>query len=193
MDKSYYVVLVLIILMAVAIYFVVADESTTMKAKGVKNDSTTQSNDSKSTVYPENVNLAPRISGQTPDGGTLNVADLRGKVVVVDFWASWCAPCRQFIPTLSDLYSKYKDKGLEIVGVYIDQNDSSFRNLNAIKNQLQDSWPQIVGEGAFESAQRYNVQGIPHIALIAKDGSLVFQNVPNRYDIERYVQQELAK
>jgi thiol-disulfide isomerase/thioredoxin len=184
--------------MGVAVFFVVKGEQSqknSMEPPETKNVSQNHNpiERTEPTTIDKNVDLAPKISGQTLDGKALNVADLRGKVVVVDFWASWCAPCRQYIPHLAKLYSKYKDKGLEIVGVYVDDRDPNFSNMASIKRQLNANWTQIVGQGAFESAQRYGVRGIPHIALIAKDGSLVYQNVPNRFNIEQYIKKELAK
>ena len=57
---------------------------------------------------------APDFTLQTPDGGTLSLSDLRGKYVILDFWASWCAPCRAAFPAMKEIYAQYKDKGLEI-------------------------------------------------------------------------------
>ena len=188
MDKSNAIFIVLVILIGVAVFFIVKNDKAPEDVGKVQISQSKKSNETNS-----NVVLAPEISGVTPEGKTLNVRDFKGKVVVVDFWASWCAPCRQFIPTLVDLYSRYKDKGLEIVGVYVDNRDPNLVNMRSIKKQFSTSWHQIVGQGAFESARRYNVMGIPHIALIAKDGSIVMQNVRDRYDIEKYIIQELNK
>ncbi len=188
MEKSNIIFFILIILIGISVFFIVKSDKSSEDADRIQISQTLNSSTSKSEVI-----LAPEISGVTPDGKTLNVRDLKGKVVVVDFWASSCPPCRQFIPTLVGLYGKYKDKGLEIVGVYVDDRDQNLANMMSLKKQHGSSWLQIVGQGAFESARRYNVTGIPHIALIGKDGSLVIQNVRDRNNIEKHVVQELQK
>lgn len=188
MDKNNLIFFALIILIVIAVFFLVSNDSSTKDANRVQNPPEQKSNNPQS-----NVILAPEISGVTPDGKPLNIKDFKGKVVVVDFWASSCPPCRQYIPTLVDIYGKYKDKGLEIVGVYVDNRDRNLANMKYIKKQTGSTWSQIVGKGAFDAAQRYNVTGIPHIALIGKDGSLVMKSVRDRYNIEQLIVKELSK
>ena len=111
---------------------------------------------------------------QTPEGEKVKLSDYvgKGKVVLVDFWASWCGPCRREMPNLVDLYAKYKNKNFEIVGVSLDQSGEAWKN--AIK-QLNISWPQLSDLKYWdcEGAKLYAVSSIPHTVLIDKDGTIL--------------------
>lgn len=111
---------------------------------------------------------------QTPEGEKVKLSDYvgKGKVVLVDFWASWCGPCRREMPNLVDLYAKYKNKNFEIVGVSLDQSGEAWKN--AIK-QLNISWPQMSDLKYWdcEGAKLYAVSSIPHTVLIDKDGAIL--------------------
>lgn len=69
------------------------------------------------------------IAGRTLDGPALRLAELRGKVVLVDIWATWCTPCRYSLPAYRDLYEQYRDRGLVIVGVNVDESDATVRTF----------------------------------------------------------------
>lgn len=111
---------------------------------------------------------------QTPEGEKVKLSDYvgKGKLVLVDFWASWCGPCRREMPNLVDLYAKYKNKNFEIVGVSLDQSGEAWKN--AIK-QLNISWPQMSDLKYWdcEGAKLYAVSSIPHTVLIDKDGTIL--------------------
>jgi thiol-disulfide isomerase/thioredoxin len=83
---------------------------------------------------------APEINLPTPDGKELALSSLRGKIVLVDFWASWCGPCRKEMPNVVRAYAKFKDKGFEIYGVSLDQDKT--RWLEAIEKD-GITWPQV--------------------------------------------------
>lgn len=115
---------------------------------------------------------APDFSGPTPSGETLKLSDLRGKVVLIDFWASWCGPCRRDNPHVVKMYEKYKDKGFDILGVSLDS--SKDRWLGAIE---QDGlvWNHISDLKKWQSeyARLYGVRSIPHTVLLDKDGKII--------------------
>lgn len=111
---------------------------------------------------------------QTPDGKSVKLSDYvgKGKVVLVDFWASWCGPCRREMPNLVEAYAKYKNKNFEIVGVSLDQNNDSWKD--AIK-KLNITWPQMSDLKYWncEGAKLYAVSSIPHTVLIDGEGTII--------------------
>ena len=111
---------------------------------------------------------------KTPDGKPVKLSDYvgKGKVVLVDFWASWCGPCRREIPNLVETYAKYKGKNFEIVGVSLDQDDAAWKD--AIK-KLNMTWPQMSDLKFWQSegAQLYAVNSIPHTVLIDGEGTII--------------------
>ena len=120
--------------------------------------------------------VAPEIEQPTPDGGTLALSSLRGKVVLIDFWASWCKPCIAELPTVKAAYDKYKSKGFEIYGVSFDKNKDAW--VNAI-NQHQLPWKHVSDLGWWKNAAAgpYGVQSIPHTVLIDKEGKIIAKNL----------------
>lgn len=111
---------------------------------------------------------------QTPEGKTVKLSDYvgRGKVVLIDFWASWCGPCRREMPNLVEAYKKYKGKNFEIVGVSLDQSADAWKA--AIK-QLGITWPQMsdLKYWQCEGAQLYAVSSIPHTVLVDGEGTII--------------------
>lgn len=109
----------------------------------------------------------------------------KGKVVLVDFWATWCAPCRKTIPILVKLYDRYKDSGFEIVGISLDDNESSWKDY--IK-QMNMSWPQYIDDGggwAGEAAQKYKIRSIPQTYLLDRKGNIAGVNLSGTELIEK--------
>ena len=111
---------------------------------------------------------------QTPEGKTIKLSDYvgKGKTVLVDFWASWCGPCRREMPNLVEAYAKYKNKNFEILGVSLDQSGDSWKE--AIK-KLNITWPQMSDLKYWncEGAKLYAVSSIPHTVLIDGDGIIL--------------------
>ena len=111
---------------------------------------------------------------QTPEGKAVKLSDYvgKGKVVLVDFWASWCGPCRREMPNLVETYAKYKGKNFEIVGVSLDQDGAAWKE--AIK-KMNMTWPQMSDLKFWQSegAQLYAVNSIPHTVLIDGSGKII--------------------
>ena len=121
---------------------------------------------------------APVFSQTTPDGKTVSLADYRGKYVLVDFWASWCGPCRAENPAVTKIYNEYKGRSFDILGVSLDVEKSRDKWVKAIQDDHL-AWTQVSELKGFESAaaQRYAVRGIPQNFLVGPDGKIVAVNL----------------
>lgn len=115
---------------------------------------------------------APELSLPGKNGDTIKLSSFQGKIVLVDFWASWCVPCRRNNPFLVYLYKKYKNKGLEIYGLSIDEEKD--RWLGAVKKDRL-SWPQVVDNKGWDapSTLTYGVEAIPANFLLDKEGKII--------------------
>lgn len=120
--------------------------------------------------------MAPDIDLPQPNGTNLKLSSLRGKVVLIDFWASWCGPCRAEFPNVKKVYAKYKDKGFEIYGVSLDKDKSSW--VNSISSLGLD-WKHVsdLKYWSCAPAKVYKVTGIPATVLIDKNGKVIAKNL----------------
>lgn len=112
----------------------------------------------------------------------------KGKYVLVDFWASWCGPCRAEVPNLKRLYNKYKGDKFEIVGVTV---SDVLENSKRVVEEDKMDWPQIL-DAKDVPIKLYGISGIPHIILIDPDGTIIARNLRGEEMIER-VSEELSK
>ena len=119
-------------------------------------------------------------------GKAISLASLQGKVVLIDFWASWCIPCRKAVPHLKALYNKYKGKGFEIYGVSLDTDDGSWKNA-----VLEDktSWLHVIDTSGVVAGD-YNVNYIPNTYLLDKTGKVVAIN-PTKEELQKALQKLL--
>lgn len=120
---------------------------------------------------------APNFTLKTPDGEELSLADLKGKIVLVDFWASWCKPCRASFPHMKELYGKYHAKGFEILGVTNDSNHKAWKK--AIKDD-ELPWLNVADEFPTEGPVRtanvitlYGMDYLPSTVLIDREGVII--------------------
>ncbi|HEU4902282.1 MAG TPA: TlpA disulfide reductase family protein, partial [Flavisolibacter sp.] len=120
--------------------------------------------------------LAPAFTQLTPSGQSVSLADYRGKYVLVDFWASWCQPCRQDNPNVVKAFHAFKDKNFTILGVSLDQNKDAWQ-----KAIQQDglAWTQVSDLKFWDNAAAvlYGVQGIPYNVLVDPNGNIIAENL----------------
>lgn len=120
---------------------------------------------------------APDLAFESPEGVVYKLSDLRGKTVLLDFWASWCGPCRRENPTVVAAYNKYKDKGFTVYSVSLDSNKDAWKTAIA-KDQL--AWEYHVSDlGGWKSkpALIYGVGSIPQSYLIDSKGIIIAKNL----------------
>lgn len=118
-------------------------------------------------------NRPPDIILPNQEGIIIDRLSLNGKIVLLEFWASWCAPCRQTNPELVDVYNSYKDEGFEILGISIDKNKDDWQT--AI-NEDGLSWTQVL-DSLRTTQLTYNLNSIPFNLLLDKDGEIIAQNI----------------
>ena len=111
----------------------------------------------------------PGIEGKALDGSAVSTAALKGKVVLVDFWATWCPPCREELPNVLAAYEKFHAKGFEVIAVSLDKDEGELKKFIEEKKL---PWPQIF-EGADDLAGKFGVESIPTTYLIGADGKIV--------------------
>lgn len=121
------------------------------------------------------------------EGKTISVKDefTKHTITVIDFWASWCGPCRQEMPNLVKTYKKYKDKGLGIIGVSLDEDEEQWKN--AIK-EMNMSWLQLSDLQGWDNsaAQMYGIQSIPFTIIVDNNGSVINAGLRG-IDLENFI------
>jgi peroxiredoxin len=153
------------------------------------NEQTPQESDSKKQVKLVKAELIPAQDFTLNDtkGNPISLSSLKGKVILIDFWASWCRPCRMENPNLVNAYNRYKDQGFDILSVSLDgvpqQKTAKTDWENAIKsdgliwvNHVSDlkGWNSSV-------VQTFNLSSIPSTLLIDKEGNIIAQNLRGKY------------
>lgn len=120
--------------------------------------------------------LAPELAGPTPSGGKIALSELRGRTVLVDFWASWCPPCRFENRNYAALYQRYRAQGFEILAVSVDQNEQAWKSAIAQDNA---TWLHMSDLSGWRTplAGQYNVAALPASFLIGPDGRIIAKDL----------------
>ncbi|MFT5777858.1 MAG: thiol-disulfide isomerase/thioredoxin [Crocinitomicaceae bacterium] len=117
--------------------------------------------------------VAPEIALKNPEGREIKLSSLRGKYVLIDFWASWCGPCRKESPNVVKMYNKYKSKGFTVYSVSLDENKEAWKAAIASDGMV---WPNHVSDLLRWNSplpQTYGFSGIPHTVLLNPEGNII--------------------
>jgi len=116
---------------------------------------------------------APEFSLPTLTGEKLDLANYRGKVILLDFWATWCDPCREQIPHFVELQNKYRDQGLQLIGISMDDEPDPVRDFY---RQFKMNYPVVMGNA--KAGELYGgVLGLPIAFLIGRDGRIYYKHI----------------
>jgi peroxiredoxin len=125
-------------------------------------------------AQPEKKQKAPNFSLQTQNGKAIELSKLKGKVVLVNFWATWCPPCRAEIPDFIEVYNTYKSKGFEIVGIALDEDGWS--KVAPYIEKVKMNYPVVLGTA--KVVQQYGgIEAIPTTFIVDKKGYIVASQV----------------
>ena len=131
------------------------------------------------------------------DGREVNIAKMDGKIVLVDFWATTCAPCVRDLPQIKALYEKYHAQGFEVIGISCDgSRQTDLKKFNQFLKEKEIPWPQYYdGKQQSENkfAQEYGIDGIPHMLLIDKKGNLRFDGLRLNDGMEQKISKLLVE
>jgi peroxiredoxin len=134
--------------------------------------------------------VAPDFALLSIDGKTVRLSDFRGKAVLLNFWATYCAPCRIEMPWFVELQDRYAGEGLQVVGVAVD--DASPDDIEKFASELGVNYPILVGEETVDNA--YGVQFLPSTFYIGRDGKVVGKvfGLKTKHEIEENINKTLA-
>jgi cytochrome c biogenesis protein CcmG, thiol:disulfide interchange protein DsbE len=113
--------------------------------------------------------LAPDFALTTLEGATIQLSDLRGQVVVINFWASWCGPCRDEAPALQAVWERYQDQGVVMLGVAYTDTE---RGARAFLDEFSTTYPNGLDIGT-KISELYNIEGVPETFIIDREGHVV--------------------
>ncbi len=136
---------------------------------------------------------APEFALKNTTGDTVKLSDYKGKVVLVDFWGTWCPPCRRMIPVLSSFVNKCSKEGVVLIGIHSSGNSPGPAAIDDFAGKMGVNYPMLLGTRKIENS--YGVRGFPSLFLIGRDGIVKhkFVGVHSLDEIRKHVRVEINK
>ena len=129
------------------------------------------------TEYPEKDFIAPSFELPSLAGGTVNLKDYRGKVVFINFWATWCATCKVEMPSMQKVYDQFKDKGLEMLTISVDKDQSL---IQPFMDEYKLTFPVLLDPESSVAKKDYKTTGVPETFIVNKHGIIVHKAIGPR-------------
>jgi len=133
---------------------------------------------------------APDFAAKSDSGRNVRLSELRGQVVLINFWASWCSPCRQELPLLNKIYTQYRSAGFMLLAVNVDDNR---RDADAMLKRLNLRFPTLFDGGGKSVAKLYGVDTMPATLVIDRDGRVRFVHRGYYDGYERKYEQQVRE
>jgi len=130
---------------------------------------------------------APDFTLASNKGKNIRLKDLRGKVIMINFWATWCAPCRKELPLLNNLYNKYKNKGFVLLGVNIDEKSTL---ANKMIKELKINFP-VLFDKTQTTSEAYDLKAMPSTFIIDKNGIVRFAHYGYKSGYEKKYEKDV--
>ncbi len=156
---------------AVVVFYSLVNQSGTAASAGGDDD---DSNTPFAVLAASNAQTAPDFAAKDIDGQNVTLTAARGRgLVLLDFWATWCGPCKMELPQLAQVYQQYKDKGVQFYGVNSDASADEVKAFEAQNGNI--GFPCLI-DSTQDMARKYGVNGIPHIVIIDESGRIRAQD-----------------
>ena len=127
--------------------------------------------------YPAEAFIAPDFSLPSMSGGQLSLKDYRGKVVFINFWATWCATCKVEMPSMEKVYRKFKDQGLEMLTISVDKDQSL---IQPFLKEYDLTFPVLLDPNSETAKKAYKTTGVPETFIVNKQGIIVHKAIGPR-------------
>ena len=129
------------------------------------------------TEYPEEAFITPSFELPSLSGGSINIRDYRGKVVFINFWATWCATCKVEMPSMQTVYDQFKDQGLEMLTISVDKDQSL---IQPFMDQYKLTFPVLLDPDSDVAKKAYKTTGVPETFIVNKHGIIVHKAIGPR-------------
>ncbi len=136
---------------------------------------------------PSGGDIAPDFTLKDINGNTISLADYKGKVIIVEFWATWCPPCKELTPVLAELYERYKNRGFIILSLASDDEDA----VKSFAKKYEIPYPVLLADN--ETVRQYGVSSIPIGFTINKEGRVVNRHIGNTPGIMQELASEIER